>query len=265
MKAYISIILLISVVVMPVNGQLVGKWTFNENSGNTAYDSSGNNLSGKLVNYVPYITSPGTDAISLDGIEDFVDFGKNSNFVITGAFTIEAWILLNGVTGEAMVLGTDTGSYGITCYNNRIYAYGGATGGNNISFSPALGQWVHIAVTSDPAQTGVTLKLYADGVLVASRSSTGLYPADSTGLSLLCGTDRTKTSSLNADIDELRLYNNALSQAQVEASFSAGAEKYLIQNCEDVKAKGYVLAADLDGDCTVDLNDFVSLAQSWLE
>jgi hypothetical protein len=56
-----------------------------------------------------------------------------------------------------------------------------------------------------------------------------------------------------------------MSQAEVTASYNAGASKYAIQNCTDVKAKGYQFAEDISGDCDVDLEDFSLMAKDWLE
>ncbi len=67
-----------------------------------------------------------------------------------------------------------------------------------------LNTWAHIALTYD----GVTLRLYQGGIQVASGASTGTLSAGSVSMSVL-------PTSSNAQADDIRAFNAALTQAQI--------------------------------------------------
>ena len=71
---------------------LVGWWSFDEGSGTIAYDRSGNNNNGTLINGPTWTQGKVGGALSFDGVDDYVVVPHNSTLNITSSITIMAWI-----------------------------------------------------------------------------------------------------------------------------------------------------------------------------
>jgi len=78
----------------------------------------------------------------------------------------------------------------------------------------AANTWAHVAVTYD----NLTLRLYVNGVQVATRSQTGATTA-STGALRLGGT-ALWGQYLNGTLDDVRIYNRALRVAEIMVTIS---------------------------------------------
>jgi len=77
--------------------------------------------------------------------------------------------------------------------------------------------WYHVAVTYD----GTTLKLYLNGQLENSKTTTSLNTVlDSNGLTIGL---RPGSATWDGQIDEVEIFNRALSQSEIQAVFNAGA------------------------------------------
>ncbi|GAA4352150.1 hypothetical protein GCM10023185_11540 [Hymenobacter saemangeumensis] len=164
------------------------------------------------------LTAP-ANALSFDGTNDLVSIPHNNAFNITGAITLEAWVRTSLTTGAEQYITTKNESSWYLALNGG----GGLTGVasfflNNVSPGGGWlygttnltdGRWHHVAGTYD----GATLRLYVDGVLENSRAATG---AIATGTSPVLIGGR-PSGIFNGSIDELRIYNQALSLAQLRA------------------------------------------------
>src|SRR5437762_6958858 len=61
--------LLLTLALVPwAQATLIGKWTFNEGSGTTALDSSGNGNDGAISGGATYVVSPGKTGLHFDGV-----------------------------------------------------------------------------------------------------------------------------------------------------------------------------------------------------
>ena len=80
-----------------------------------------------------------------------------------------------------------------------------------------LDTWAHVAATYD----GATLRLYVDGSLVASVAATGAI-STSTG-ALRIGGNVLWGEYFQGLIDEVRVYNRALTLSQIQSDMAAGA------------------------------------------
>jgi hypothetical protein len=75
---------------------LVGYWKFDEGSGTTAYDSSGNGNNGILVNGPTWVAGKYGEALSFDGVDDYVEIAENTDLnPYTNDWTVSAWVNLN--------------------------------------------------------------------------------------------------------------------------------------------------------------------------
>ncbi len=158
-------------------------------------------------------------ALKLDGSGDFVDIGVADAFV-TGSndFTVEAWIKTSYTGGRQDIFswgntsGADnTGGYLYVDQTSGNLRYGqsgvfGPTGG-----AVADGTWHHVAVTS----TSGTMQLYIDGT--ASGGSAALSPGMTGGAGVIGRSVIGDINFFNGEIDEVRLWDKARSQAEISA------------------------------------------------
>src|SRR6185295_563703 len=79
----------LTVTATPVG--LVAGYAFNESSGTTAADISGNGLTGTLTNGAAFGPGKNGNAVALDGVNDFVNLGNPPVLRLTGSMTISAW------------------------------------------------------------------------------------------------------------------------------------------------------------------------------
>lgn len=144
-----------------------------------------------------------------------------------GAFTIEArvyvrevrsWARLidfgNGPQANNVLFALSAGTTGLP----RVEVHGDAGSGSVSGLSAAtplpLNRWVHLAVTSD----GTTGRIYYDGVVVGQGPLAGPAQAVVRNLAYV-GRSNWADELVNADIDNLRIWNRSLNAAElVEAS-----------------------------------------------
>ena len=84
------------------------------------------------------------------------------------------------------------------------------------SFSPATGQWYHLAVT----RGNQTFRIYVDGNIVSTEFNAASIPDSNAPLTL---GQAEGLGWMNGCLDEVSLYNYALSDAELLAIFNAGS------------------------------------------
>ena len=82
-------------------GKLVAHYTFDEGSGTTAHDTSGNANDGK-IHGAEFVKVGDGYALRFDGVDDYVDCGSDKSLDLREALTIEAWIHPDGIQGQPM-------------------------------------------------------------------------------------------------------------------------------------------------------------------
>jgi hypothetical protein len=195
---------------------------FDQASGTSATDASGNGWNGTLVNGP--LWSPGIigNAVDLDGTNDYVRIPSG---VVNGLteVTIAAWVNLDSLNNWARLFdfgaGTTTNMFlaprsGIT--NLPVFAIttSGSGGEQRINSSTAIatGAWTHVAVTIGTG-TGI---IYVNGLEVGRNSSMSLIPA-ALGATTQNYIGRSQYSDpyLNGRVDDFRIYDEALSATEI--------------------------------------------------
>ena len=206
-------------------------WRLNETSGSTLADSSAAGQDGSIVTGVS-LTSGGSPAST--PLRD-ATFNGSSGLVVAKeawnnptTYTAEAWFKTTTTRG-GKIIGFGNATTGLsTSYdrqivmlNNGRLQFGTDGAVRSVAETPTSynnGQWHHVAAT----QGADGMKLYVDGVLVASNAATDAR--NYVGYWRL-GSDRTfggTTSNYFAgEIDEVAVYPTVLTGAQVRAHFEA--------------------------------------------
>lgn len=92
-------------------------WNFDEGTGTTVADSSGNGNTGTLLNGTVWTTGKRWNALQFDGVNDYVDLGSDAslNFSSADSFSISSWININDNTASSGIYATsvewDSGNF----------------------------------------------------------------------------------------------------------------------------------------------------------
>jgi len=132
--------------------------------------------------------------------------------------TLEAWVYPTTVSSawrDVIYKGNDNYYLEGTSPSSSRPAMGG-TYGTPLYGTAALtaNTWTHLAATYD----GATMRLYVNGVQVASRAQTGAIATSTNPLQI--GGDSIYGQYFAGRIDEVRIYNRALSAAQIQSDMN---------------------------------------------
>jgi hypothetical protein len=224
--AFCSLAMLGGLGIEPANAAaptagLVGYWSFDNGTGASATDSSGNGNSGALAGGATWTTGKvGTGALQFDGTTGYVSIA-NIPFGGTKPISVCAWIKPSGFSGartifsEASEIVLQMNGTSVVwilnsfATNDRVTVAGNMTAGN----------WYHVCGVYN---TGGAMQVYIDGTLRGSVTPTGSYAGVSNKIEIgrMGGYN---SGYFGGSIDEVRLYNVALSAADVVATFGGGA------------------------------------------
>ncbi|HYH04344.1 MAG TPA: LamG-like jellyroll fold domain-containing protein, partial [Bacillota bacterium] len=199
-------------------------YSFDQTSGSTATDSSGNAKNATLTG-ATWAAGHSGNAVSLSGSNQYVSLPAGIVSALND-FTIATWVRLNTVSTWSRIFDFGTG----TTVNMFLTPTSGSTirfaittsgsgGEQRINGSAALpgGSWKHVAVTLN-GNTGV---LYVDGVEVGRNSSMTLKPSNLGNTTLnYIGKSQYNDAYLNGLVDDFRIYDRALSTAEVNGLFN---------------------------------------------
>ena len=164
-------------------------------------------------------------ALKFDGVNDYVNCGPDASLNPTDAIRVETWIKLDAASegksssipiirrNDAYLLRRDGvvngGYFSFFIYDGTSWELG-----VNSGFSPAFGVWYHIVGTYD----GQHVKIYVNGRFKGSSVRTGAMPLNG---------NNTVIGFWNTDffpglIDEVRIYNRALSKEEIKNLYFAG-------------------------------------------
>jgi formylglycine-generating enzyme required for sulfatase activity len=197
-----------------LNEGLVAHWNFDEASGDTVNDSSGNNHNGTIYGGATRIDGISGKALNFDGEDDYVDIAGTSNLHLLSGFTLSAWARFTNHIDDGSIVGKHAGQpngYVLGVLQDKFDFYFQNTRlltANTYSD----GQWHHIAGTYD----GIShlQNFYVDGELVQSQTIT--YDITNSA-NITIG----KTSTaFEGNIDEVRIYNRALNEAEIMNLYS---------------------------------------------
>ena len=234
---------------------LVAYWSFDEGSGNIAYDSSGNNINGNIEG-ANWTTGINGSALNYDGIDDYVEINSLTYDINDDQIgTISAWIYRTSQSENCLLpqifcmdnnTDDDTSfNFGIIQENNKDYIYIKLRDDQRnvcfykmATFSLDFYRWHHIAAV----QNGIGIKIYVDGIErnlidIESGDSSGDWFAD-------LGINKPNlaqfgshyevdnpypvynyTSFFNGIIDEVRIYNYNLTQNEIISLYEQYANK----------------------------------------
>jgi len=201
---------------------LVAYYGFDEGSGTSVTDGSGSGNGGTISGATWTPIGRYGSALSFDGSNDIVSVPDAASLDLTTALTLEAWVYPTALSGWRTVLQKDVPgelSYSLYAHDNVPRPAGYVrvgTASQSVAGAAALplNAWTHLAFTYD----GATLRLYQNGEQVGSRALTGAITTSS--LPLTIGGNAAWGEHFAGRIDEVRLYNRALTAAEIAADMA---------------------------------------------
>lgn len=223
-------------VCTPPPANMVSWWAAEGN----AMDALGNNdaILGGGATFAPGKVG---QAFSLDGTAGFVEAPDSASLSILGQLTIDAWIKPNNVANIQDIVskynscqGAEQKSYDFALRDSGAFqfcVYDGQGGYHCVLTTTAItpGVFTHVAGTFDPATQA--MKVYFNGVDTLAPVLPGSVDVnvifDSTtpvdiGRTFCAGPNKGPTDYFGGLIDEVEIFNRALSASEVQAIANAG-------------------------------------------
>jgi len=200
---------------------LVAAYSFNEGSGTTVADSSGNANTGTISNATWTTQGKFGNALVFNGTNALVTVNNSASLQLTTGMTLEAWVYPTvTLSGWTDVVYKQVDIY----YLEAESGVGAPATGGTFAGTPATiygtsavpaNSWTHLAATYD----GAMLRLYVNGVQVSSHAQTGAISSSANPVQI--GGDTIYGQYFQGRIDEVRIYNRALSQAEIQTDMNA--------------------------------------------
>jgi hypothetical protein len=213
---------------------LVGYWCVDgliADSGGNAQDNSGNNNLGTYMAgaiaapAAPSVPTGNTQSYQFDqASKQYISVGDSPSLSITGSLTIAAWIrrTIDSSVQEGIVEKYDDSAGVVNGYSFRldanenlsfsvIPASGGPVGISTAPRAIPLNTWTHVAGVY--STSGGTLTNYVNALADPTTASGAPAPTDGSN-SLQIGKDY-GGNAFNGNIDEVRIYNRALSADEI--------------------------------------------------
>lgn len=196
----------------------------------TAQDASGSALHGVLTGTTPTADRYGAaaGAMLFNGVSDKISCGDKAEFEFSSGFTLSVWVKMSAPQNGRYIIGKyDVHSiggvrraYGLGTAYSDPYGFVRGDGSGYEDFRAVRswvdGKWHAWALVAKP---GAEMRLYVDGEKIAERSI-GAYPKFDNTAALTIGAIDSGAHFAGA-LDDVRIYNRAVSEAEVQAMFAA--------------------------------------------
>jgi hypothetical protein len=230
-----GLVVFLSSIAGAQDPNLLGWWKLDEPSGMIAYDSSGNANDGTLMGAPQWVGGYAGGAIWLDGVDDFIEVPHSDSLLPGDEVTVMAWINTPRHTGaggsawQAIITKgnaprvysmyttpAETGSGGVLHFS--IGPEGSFIGTTSTGRVP-LNEWVHVCA------------MVINGGQLFYINGERYEPADGGGAGTVIPPGNTATvrignapenNSFLGRIDDVRVYNGALSQDEIKAIMVSG-------------------------------------------
>jgi hypothetical protein len=200
---------------------LVAAYAFDEGAGAAAADASSTG-NGASVSGAAWTAGKYGGALSFDGVNDMVTVPDAASLDLTTEMTLEAWVRPASNSNWGTVILKERGAglayslYSTDGVNRPPSAYVYRTRDVRAlgTGTLALNTWSHLGGTYD----GANLRLYVNGALASTTAVTGAMPATTNALRI--GGNTVWGEYFNGLIDDVRVYNRALTIAEIQTDMS---------------------------------------------
>ena len=248
---------------------VITELNFNEGSGTTASDLSGNAHNGTLVNGPVWVAGKYGQAVSFDGNNDYVNLGDHADYTLNPAqsYTWSGWVRNNNFNAWSTIWSQSLNTSGYFYFYAHsttdqeagpvtnglsVFWYNGSSrlvlhSNNNVL---STGTWSYVAITYNASQSQSNrFTIYVNGTDVTDRSdvvSTGtIATIDPTDIRI--GSNQPFGEYFNGAVDEMRYYRRLLSVAEIQSDMN-------INSTADVTAPTVSITAPAAGTVSGTIN-----------
>lgn len=209
----------------------VAYWNFDEGQGQTSQDSTANNQDGTLGSTGSGDSNDPTwqtedmcvsgKCLSFDGSNDYISVPHTAIINPTTAVTISTWVKFNNASDYHRIIDQPSEDFLLNLETNSgnsktlRFVINGSPAIESNSGVP-LNEWFHVAATYD----GATMRMYINGVLQADTESYSSAINQNSG-DIVIGRAPNTAYPMPGYLDEMKIYNIALTEAQVKANYNA--------------------------------------------
>lgn len=263
----LAVLITLPVIAQPdtTDPSLILYVSFDELEGGQIIDHSLYGHRGTLIGSPSLVPGKFGQALEFDGETEFVEFPHDESLTVEDAMTVMAWIYTpRWAADRSAWQGIVAKGNWMRSYSLYTYIYGQIhvsvnnwCGADSTATVP-LNEWAHVAAQFD---NGV-FRFWLNGI----RSPPGFHthppearhpmlPGRCDWFPVRIGNTREGGRTFLGKIDEVRVFNRALTDEEIQAEMQSG----LAEGAEDA-AEDPVLAFDLNGDGVVDQEDLRILA-----
>ncbi len=214
---------------------LVARWSFDEGSGGVARDLTGHGHDATIAG-PEWVRSPRGHALRFDGVDDIATYADVDSMNLEGDLTLMLWLKTRASEASdtnRLIFG-DSGSGVQRNLNLRLSSYDAimfewADGSRNATLSADSGlldgSWKQLVVVADSGAARVTM--FVDGEPVAGmRMPLPISRAAATARM----TGQWAGGCFKGDLDDVRLFNRALSAEEVREAFEEEATLQIVRS-----------------------------------
>ncbi|MHC4629273.1 MAG: LamG domain-containing protein, partial [Planctomycetota bacterium] len=195
-------------------GELIGWWKFDEGSGTTAYDSSGNGNDGTLIGNPQWVAGKIGGALDFNGTDSIIDIPYSPDMTPSDGTTMSAWVFPTD-TSRACIVGQFEG-YGMAL-NTGLQLKSVIWGADWILSDVTIPteEWSHIAMTWDV--TNGERMIFLNGELVGQRPDSAVPTVQNNlGIGLWVGWPAAwGDDSFMGIIDDVQVHNIVLTEDEI--------------------------------------------------
>ena len=229
-KLVVAMLLVLGICTNAIRAELIGYWPFDEGQGTEAFDITGNGNDGTFNGAVEWVAGYKDSAVYFDTAGERIVVGPLDPTAGTDAMTLAAWINWEGeghtISQQGIIgkrQGWDPGT-GVKWFwqtnpagdflfraDSANGGGGGGLGWGNGLIAPYANQWIHVAVTWNSG----AVAQYINGEEVSTGNINFIDTADDTPVTIGC-VDSGNNETFVGTIDEARIYNHALTPAEIQ-------------------------------------------------
>ena len=225
---------------------LVGYWKFDKGSGSIAYDSSSYGNNGNIY-YASWVDGRIVKALSFNGVSSVVKIPRTANLE-PASITIDAWVYLESLKQGTIIHKwySGSGGYSLTLETNNKYSFligGSPNTWNTIDTdnTAQINNWTYLAATFNDSTK--EMAIYVNGVK-KNKTLSGLTIVHA-NKELEIGAQWSNQGVFNGIIDEVAIYNHALSEEEINEHYNYGLSTGRTISGRLTNKTGFVVQANI--------------------